>query len=112
MHLSGHREDLQRLYRAFDWVLVPSRSEGLGLVVQEAVMAGVPVICSDLQVFREQLQDAGCYLPIADEQAWTQAIERCAEFDPVATAARQRDALAPEQAWQAFRSGSVDLLRG
>ncbi|MNM71765.1 Mannosylfructose-phosphate synthase [compost metagenome] len=112
VHLSGHREDLQRLYRAFDWVLVPSRSEGLGLVVQEAVMAGVPVICSDLQVFREQLQDAGCYLPIADEQAWTQAIERCAEFDPVATAARQRDALAPEQAWQAFRSGSVDLLRG
>ncbi|BBU42114.1 hypothetical protein PPTS312_00290 [Pseudomonas putida] len=38
------------------WLLVPSRSKGLGLVVQEAVMADVPVVCSDLQAFREQLQ--------------------------------------------------------
>ncbi len=30
VHLSGHRDDLQQLYRAFDWLLVPSRSEGLG----------------------------------------------------------------------------------
>ena len=73
VHLRGHREDLQQLYRAFDWLLVPSRSEGLGLVVQEAVMADVPVVCSDLEVFREQLRDTGGYLPVADESAWAEA---------------------------------------
>lgn len=112
VHLSGHRDDLQQLYRAFDWLMVPSRSEGLGLVVQEAVMADVPVVCSDLQVFREQLQGSGCYLPIADEDAWAEAIEQCATLDAPAAAARQRQVLAPEQAWQAFCNDSHNLLRG
>lgn len=111
VHLRGHREDLQQLYRAFDWLLVPSRSEGLGLVVQEAVMADVPVVCSDLQVFREQLHDTGGYLPVADESAWAEAIERCAVLSASTIAAKQRQALAPEQAWQAFCSGSQSLLR-
>ena len=112
VHLCGHREDLQQLYRAFDWLLVPSRSEGLGLVVQEAVMADVPVVCSDLLVFREQLLDTGGYLPIADQSAWAAAIERCSVPGATALAARQRQALAPEQAWQAFQNGSQSLLRG
>lgn len=112
VHLCGHREDLQQLYRAFDWLLVPSRSEGLGLVVQEAVMADVPVVCSDLLVFREQLLDTGGYLPIADQSAWAEAIERCSVPGATALAARQRQALAPEQAWQAFQNGSQSLLRG
>ena len=111
VHLRGYRQDLQQLYRAFDWLLVPSRSEGLGLVVQEAVMADVPVVCSDLQVFREQLQDTGGYLPVADEGAWAEAMERCAALSASEVAARQRQALAPEQAWQAFCNGSQSLLR-
>ncbi|AGZ33312.1 glycosyl transferase [Pseudomonas sp. SWI6] len=112
IHLRGHREDVQQLYRAFDWVLIPSRSEGLGLVVQEAVLAGVPVICSDLPVFREQLQDAGCYLPVGDACEWAVAIERCITLDPASMAARQRQVLAPEQAWQMFQESSASLLRG
>jgi len=111
VHLRGYREDLQQLYRAFDWLLVPSRSEGLGLVVQEAVMADVPVVCSDLQVFREQLGDTGGYLPVADQRAWAQAIEDCPLQDAAQMAARQRQALAPEQAWQAFCNRSQKLLR-
>ncbi|WP_176512541.1 glycosyltransferase [Pseudomonas ceruminis] len=112
VHVCGHHDDLQLLYRAFDWFMVPSRSEGLGLVVQEAVMADVPVICSDLPVFREQLEEAGCYLPIDSVEAWAKAIERCDALSAAALAARQRQALAPEAAWQAFSDGSANLLRG
>lgn len=110
--LCGHRESLHQLYRAFDWLLVPSRAEGLGLVVQEAVMADVPVVCSDLAVFREQLAEGGGYLPVGDTQAWAQAIARCTQLDAAEVALRQRQALAPEQAWQAFQQGSAELLRG
>ena len=112
VRLCGHHDDLHQLYRAFDWLLVPSRAEGLGLVVQEAVMADVPVICSDLPVFHEQLGEAGSYLPVADVQAWAAAIERCDAPGAAALAVRQRQALAPDAAWQAFQSASANLLRG
>ncbi|MDH1655523.1 glycosyltransferase [Pseudomonas mosselii] len=106
----GHREDSIRLYPAFDWLLVPSRSEGLGLVLQEAVLSKVPVVCSDLPVFREQLADAGRYLPTDDPYAWADVIDDCAFQDAGAKASEQWQALAPEQGWQAFRSGSASLL--
>lgn len=112
VHLCGYRDDLRQLYCAFDWLLVPSRAEGLGLVVQEAVMADVPVICSDLPVFHEQLEGAGCYLPVADLEAWAEAIARCDACEAATLAARQREALAPEAAWRAFQDGSASLLRG
>lgn len=109
--LYGHCTELFRLYRAFDWVLVPSRSEGLGLVLQESVMADVPVLCSDLPVFREQLGDAGHYIAVGDVAAWGEAIvERVGiEGKPVAKA--QYQALAPERAWQHFSQLSSDLLQ-
>lgn len=109
--LHGHRKDMQQLYRAFDWLLVPSRAEGLGLVVQEAVLADVPVICSELPVFREQLQDGGCYLPVGDVQAWAGAILQAVERRPQECVRQQRQALDPEASWQAFREGSERLLR-
>ncbi|QHG67334.1 glycosyltransferase [Pseudomonas putida] len=112
VYLCGHHADLQQLYRAFDWLLVPSRAEGLGLVVQEAVMADVPVVCSDLPVFREQLLESGCYLPVGDVEAWAREIGRCDVPRALAMAARQRQTLAPEAAWQAFCDGSHSLLRG
>lgn len=108
----GHRDDLAGLYPAFDWLLVPSRSEGLGLVLQEAVLSGVPVICSDLSVFREQLGEAGCYLPIGDQPCWAEAIASCATRDGAVVAREQWQALAPEQGWAAFRAGSASLLGG
>lgn len=108
----GHRDDLARLYPAFDWLLVPSHSEGLGLVLQEAVLSAVPVICSDLPVFREQLGEAGFYLPVGDQHCWAEAIANCVTRDGAAVAREQWQALAPEQGWAAFKAGSASLLGG
>ena len=110
--LCGYRPDATQLYRAFDWILVPSQAEGLGLVVQEAVLADVPVICSDLPVFREQLGEAGHYLAVGDKDAWSEGIERCVALDGVALAAHQRAVMAPEAAWDTFRQASAKLLQG
>lgn len=107
--LAGHQQGMERLYRAFDWVAIPSRAEGLGLVLQEAVIAGVPVLCSDLPVFHEQLDGSGCYAPVGDTRAWAAAIERCATLSTEDTAQAQHQALAPEQAWQRFSQTLLDL---
>jgi glycosyltransferase involved in cell wall biosynthesis len=108
--MPGHLADAPSLYRAFDWVAIPSSAEGLGLIVQEAVMAGVPVLTSELAVFREQLADTGWYAPADDAGAWAQLLARAVAADPQAVVADQLQALAPEQAWQDFTATARRLL--
>lgn len=42
----GQRSDVNELYQAFDIFLLPSLYEGLGMVVIEGQVAGLPCICS------------------------------------------------------------------
>lgn len=108
--LPGHVANVASLYRAFDWVLIPSQAEGLGLVVQEGVIAGVPVLASDLPVFHEQMGDAGYYVPVNDVTAWVSAIEAIPSLSAQDIALRQYAGLAPESAWQRFRLACASQL--
>lgn len=45
--------DLQWCYRNCETVLAPSMTEGFGLPVAEALLAGARVVCSDIPAFRE-----------------------------------------------------------
>lgn len=47
------REQVFGLYQAAEAVLFPTRFEGFGLPVTEAIAAGSKVLCSDLEVFAE-----------------------------------------------------------
>jgi len=108
--LAGHREDVAKLYQAFDVMLIPSRSEGLGLVLQEAVMAHVPVVSSDLPVFVEQLGLSGVYVSPNDVLGWVAAIEQVLNSDLRMLANEQYRQLVPEDAWEQFCHGYAELL--
>jgi glycosyltransferase involved in cell wall biosynthesis len=59
---------LQWCYRNCEAVLAPSKIEGFGLPVVEALLAGCPVVCSDIPAFRELGGDHCRYVPL-DAQA-------------------------------------------
>jgi mannosylglucosylglycerate synthase len=55
---------VSELYQLASAVLLTSESEGFGLPVLEAGLARVPVVCSDLDVFREVAGDAAWTFPV------------------------------------------------
>jgi glycosyltransferase involved in cell wall biosynthesis len=55
-------------------LLQPSKAEGFGLPVVEAMAAGTPVLVSDLPVLREVGGDAAEYAPVAELDKWVERI--------------------------------------
>ena len=81
-------EYLERLGRAVALV-VPSRREGLGLVAVEAVLAGTPVIASDVGGLPSVLAgDGGVLVPPEDPGALATALDGAAGLPPPGPAAR------------------------
>lgn len=68
-------EQLIRLYASAAAVVYPSRHEGFGLPVIEGMAAGVPVVASDLPVFREVGGDAVTYFDPVDTRSLVEAID-------------------------------------
>jgi glycosyltransferase involved in cell wall biosynthesis len=67
-------EQLRRHLASARALLFPSRAEGFGLPLIEALGLGVPVIASDLPVFRELAGDIPAYLDPLDGAGWEAAI--------------------------------------
>lgn len=65
---------LSALVRGSNAVLMPSFAEGYGMPVAEALATGVPVIASDLPVFREVARDIPDYRNPLDGPGWASAI--------------------------------------
>jgi len=72
--------ELGAWYRAADALAFPSVKEGWGLAVLEAMSADLPVIASDLPVFREYLTHGRDALltPVGDSRALAQAMRSVA----------------------------------
>jgi glycosyltransferase-like protein len=78
--------ELPAWYAAADVLAFPSTKEGWGLAVLEAMSAGLPVVASDLAVFREYLrpgQDA-LLVPVDDASALAAALASVLDDRPLA----------------------------
>lgn len=74
----GHSDDPGGWIARSDIFLFPSFDEGMGLSLVEALLAGAPIIASDLPAVRELTgpAEADGLLPPGDEHAWAEALDR------------------------------------
>ncbi|MBI1867632.1 MAG: glycosyltransferase family 4 protein [Methylocystis sp.] len=67
-------DELSFLYDKASAVLCPSYAEGFGLPIAEAARRDLPVICSDIPVFREVGGEGAAYFRVNDPQALARCI--------------------------------------
>lgn len=84
--------ELPGWYAAADVLAFPSTKEGWGLAVLEAMSAGLPVVASDLPVFREYLRPGRDALMVPVDDAGALAAALASVLDDEALAARLRAA--------------------
>lgn len=92
-------------------VVVPSRDEGFGLPVLEAMATGVPVVCSDLPALREIAGGLATLVPPGDRAALATALAAAdsADGDPGGSATRR--AHATRYSWLACAEATVRAYR-
>jgi len=78
--------ELPSWYAAADLLAFPSTKEGWGLAVLEAMSAGLPVVASDLPVFREYLRPGrdALMVPVNDAAALAAALATVLDDRPLA----------------------------
>jgi len=113
VHTVGYLDeaDLRCVVAGATTVVLPSRDEGFGLPVLEAMAAGIPVVCSDLPALREVAGGLATLVPPVDPAALATALA-CADDaarDPAGAAARR--AHAARYTWQACAQATVGAYR-
>jgi glycosyltransferase involved in cell wall biosynthesis len=102
--------ELQNAYAAFDVFVFTSLTETQGMVVTEAMAAGVPVIALDGPGIREVVRNDvnGNLLPVADKGAFATAINDLAELSATRRHALKRGAAATAEVFS--MSHCIDRL--
>jgi glycosyltransferase involved in cell wall biosynthesis len=78
MHWHGRVNEnrLASYYDDAELLLLPSLGEGFGLPILEAFQSELPVVLSNLNIFREVAGEAGAYLPdVHDPSSWMDVVK-------------------------------------
>ena len=67
-------ETLNEIYNSCDVLLQPSLDEGFGYPLPEAMATGLPIVCSDIEVFREIAKDSAYFSQI-DRESFADGIK-------------------------------------
>jgi alpha-1,3-rhamnosyl/mannosyltransferase len=105
--------DLPSLYSAATVFVFPSRFEGFGLPVVEAMACGTPVICSNVTALPEVAGGAAVLIDPSDTSALARELERVLHDDGLRAELRKRGlARAGQFSWERTASEGLGIYRG
>jgi len=105
-----HVGDLPAVYRMADLLVYPSRNEGFGMPVCEAMASGLPVIAADATSLPETVGAGGVCLPLDATERWAaEAAALLRDPDARGRAARRAKAMYESATWRevALRTAKV-----
>jgi glycosyltransferase involved in cell wall biosynthesis len=106
------RVDLYRLFETAHAFVYPSTFEGFGMPVLEAMAAGVPLACSNIEPIRSIVQDAAVTFEPGDEEAMLNAMRLVTCDEPLrrklVDAGRRR---AADFSWLHSARETLDAIR-
>lgn len=104
-------DTLAALYRGAKMLVFPSRYEGFGLPVLEAMSYGAPVVASNASAIPEAGGDAACYVEPGDDAGLAEAILRVAGDEAYADDLRRRGLLrAAELTWRRTAEQMLEVI--
>jgi glycosyltransferase involved in cell wall biosynthesis len=107
------REELYSLYARATAFLYPSLFEGFGLPVLEALAAGVPTACSDIEPMNGIAGDAAFKFDPRDPAAMAEAMDRLVTDGELRERLAAAGPLRAAQfSWRTTAEGILDALRG
>ena len=113
--LHGVTSQPQAAIAQMDILVLPSEAEGFGLVLIEAMAAGVPVVATNVPGVRDVVEHGktGLLVPVASPNALARAIERIATDEPLRARLidQARREVAERYAWDRVLTMYRSLLR-
>ncbi len=70
----GFRDPIEPVLAALDVLVAPSRQEGYGRVLAEAMLAGTPIVATDIPAHREVSAGNAVLVPAGDQQKMADAV--------------------------------------
>jgi glycosyltransferase involved in cell wall biosynthesis len=104
-------DDLRSTVAGAVAVCMPSRYEGFGLPVLEALACGRPALASDIPAHHEVAGDLAAYVPAMDVDAWAQALLGASRADEHAGLVRARRERAARFTWERSAARHLEVWR-
>lgn len=88
---TGVRQDINKIYSAFDLFCFPSLYEGLGIVLIEAQVNGLTCLVSDTVPLLTKITDEIKYLSLNNKEKWVREISECEKKERIVTYNKELD---------------------
>lgn len=103
--------DLRSVVAGAAALVLPSRDEGFGLPVLEALACNVPVVCTDVPALREVANGFAAHVPVGDVEALAQAMSDAVETPATPADQAARRTHAAEFTWRRTAEKTVEAYR-
>jgi alpha-1,2-rhamnosyltransferase len=97
--------ELDHAYRSASCLLIASEIEGFGLPIVEAFQRGLPVVCSDIPVFREIADGRAAFFDLSNPRCLVASLRAFCETHPPGAGPERRP-----QPWLTWRQSARRLV--